>query len=198
MAEQASAREAELAIQRLTALGWLTETLFELAGVAWEESKNPPKPAPYRLPPTQLHVMNAQLRTSLALYTALGGQPVDGIDLLLADLDMYLGGEPTEKFVGLAKSALEGVARAADRDKHRIASSPRWNDFAELCRHNSAAGVSEVLTFRRADWASRRQTHRRHQTGIWYGYDTAVRDLPVHQGTAPTARRQKGVCVARR
>ena len=46
----------------------------------------------------------------------MDGEPVAGIDPLLTELEPYLGGEPPQKFQGLAKIALEGVARAAARD----------------------------------------------------------------------------------
>lgn len=113
MTEHATRRESELRIQRLAALGRVADTLVSLAEVAWNEAQSPPGPAPFALPPTQIHLMHARLRAAVAVYKALDGGEVAGIDRLFAELEPYMGGEPPQKFIGSARSALDGVADAA-------------------------------------------------------------------------------------
>jgi hypothetical protein len=113
MAEHARQRESELRMQRLVALGRVADTLVGLAEVAWNEAQSPPGPAPFVLPPTQLHLMHSRLRAAVAVYEALGGEDVDGMEKLLAELEPYVGGEPPQKFIGLARFALDAIARVS-------------------------------------------------------------------------------------
>jgi hypothetical protein len=116
MHERARAAESDRHIQQLSALDRIVAGLVDLAIVAWNESENPPPPRPLALPPTQLHIVRARLQAPAAVHRALGGRRLTKLDEIVEQLQSYAGGDPANKFIGLAVLALGEVTRVAHPD----------------------------------------------------------------------------------
>jgi hypothetical protein len=115
MAERKRALDAQIALERLTQAGRVTEILITMARTARDETLNPPPTAAGAQRATFIPSVQAQLRSGLAVFYALGGPALETADEL-ADKAYSLTTQPTE-MLKLATNSLGELKRLTDRDE---------------------------------------------------------------------------------
>lgn len=115
MAERKRALDAQIALERLAHAGRVTEILITMARTAHHETLNPPPSAAGAQRATFIPSVQAQLRSALAVFYALGGPALETADEL-ADKAYSLTTQPIE-MLRLATNSLGELKRLTDRDE---------------------------------------------------------------------------------
>jgi hypothetical protein len=115
MAERKRALDAQIALERLTQAGRITEILITMARTARDETLSPPPSAAGAQRATFIPSVQAQLRSALAVFYALGGPRLETADEL-ADRAYSLTTQPIE-MLQLANNSLGELKRLTDRDE---------------------------------------------------------------------------------
>jgi len=116
MAQRERALDAQIALERLAQAGRITEVLITMARTARDETLQPPPAAAGSQRATFIPSLQAQLRSALAVFYALGGPKLETADEL-ADKAYSLTTEPIE-MLKLATNSLGELKRMADQDQN--------------------------------------------------------------------------------
>ena len=120
MAERKRALDAQIALERLAQAGRITEILITIARTAHDETLSPPPAAAGSQRATFIPSLQAQLRSALAVFYALGGAKLETAD----DLAGKAYSQTTQpiEVLKLATNSLGELKRMADQDgKLRLA-----------------------------------------------------------------------------
>lgn len=115
MAERKRALDAQIALERLAQAARITEVQITIARTAREETLSPPPPAAGSQRATFIPSVQAQLRTALAVFYALGGPRLRIADDL-AGMAYSLTTQPIE-VLQLATNSLGELKRLTDQDE---------------------------------------------------------------------------------
>jgi hypothetical protein len=115
MAERKRALDAQIALERLAQAGRITEILITIARTARDETLSSPPAAAGSQRATFIPSLQAQLRSSLAVFYALGGAKLETADDL-ADKAYSQTTQPSE-MLQLATNSLGEVKRMADQEE---------------------------------------------------------------------------------
>lgn len=115
MAERKRTLAAQIALERLAQAGRVTEILITMARTAHDETLNPPPSAAGAQRATFIPSVQAQLRSALAVFYALGGPVLETADEL-ANKAYSLTTQPTE-MLRLANNSLGELKRFTDQDE---------------------------------------------------------------------------------
>lgn len=115
MAQRKHALDAQLALERLAQAGRITEILIAMARTAGNEELSPPPATAGSQRATFIPSVQAQLRSALAVFYALGGPKLEMADDL-ADKAYSRTTQPFE-MLRLATNSLGELGRLAGRDE---------------------------------------------------------------------------------
>lgn len=115
MAERKRPLDAQIALERLAQAGRVTEILITMARTAHDETLSAPPSAAGSERATFIPSVQAQLRSALAVFYALGGPKLETANDL-ADKAYSLTAQPIE-MLKLANASLGELKRLTDRDE---------------------------------------------------------------------------------
>ena len=149
-AEEMSARThalvAEIRLQRLVHTSRLTDVLTAIARATYDDALTPPVPGANSRPPSMIPSLQAQLRTELAAFYALGSPELKSSDALAAnaygdpDDEPYETASPTaiRKLAGQGLAELQRIAEHDKRLNLTLNEKLRLADLADEASRRSA------------------------------------------------------------
>jgi hypothetical protein len=120
MSARTHALVAEIRLQRLVHASRLTDVLTAIVRATYDEALTPPVPGANSRPPSMILFLQAQLRTELAAFYALGSPELKSSDALAANACGDSGDEPggTASPTAIRKLAGEGLAELRQITEH--------------------------------------------------------------------------------